>query len=83
MNKDLYIEFLESMLMKERKAFEPHIALGKKRVPKTVHNWTDEEKRMLMEMHNAKFSNKAIALRMSLRVKQVENMIYAIKQGRA
>lgn len=84
MNKDLYIEFLESLVEETRKKKEPvHMVLGKKRRQKTIHNWSEEDKRLLMEFHNSGFSNKSIAEAMDLRVKQVENMIYAIKQGRA
>jgi DNA-binding NarL/FixJ family response regulator len=75
-DKDLYIQFLESMVKKQNP--KPKDELAPRRVRNKAHHWTTAEKIKVMQLHEAGYTPSQIAPQLGLRTNQVANMIYSI-----
>lgn len=84
--KDVLIKLLlEKLQQKEQPLYLTAAAttMRKKRTSKTTHHWTRQDKMQALQMDAEGIDVKLIAQKLDLRRAQVENMIYALKNGRS
>ena len=80
MDKDLYIEFLETQLKKQRQEIVQQDGVTRPRKKRhKKHLWTAAEKLRLLQLHESGYEVSQIANMMNHRPNQVTNMIYSIK----
>ena len=76
-DKDLYIQFLESLVKNQAKT--PVVLRSvKTRSNKPHHKWSDAERERLLRLHSEGLKPSEIARIMGLRRQQVENQIYSL-----
>jgi DNA-binding CsgD family transcriptional regulator len=75
-DKDLYIQFLESLIKTKQQPTK--LTSVKIRTRKPRYIWTDEERERLLMLHSQGIKTREIARIMGLRSSQVENQIYSL-----
>jgi DNA-binding NarL/FixJ family response regulator len=75
-DKDLYIQFLESLVKNNHQTVKLTSVKSRKNKPRYV--WTDEDRERLLRLHSEGIKTAEIARIMGLRTSQVENQIYSL-----
>ena len=80
-DKDLYIQFLESLV----KNIEQPVKLTavRKRKNKPAYRWNDQSRQRLLKLHAEGIKSSEIARIMGLRTSQVDNQIYSLLRRNA
>lgn len=75
-DKDLYIQFLESLVKKQTPVVST--ATTRTRTRRPMHKWTDSERALLLELYSKGNTVAEIVQITGLRRSQVDNQLYTL-----
>ena len=75
-NKDLYIQFLESLVNNNQQP--ARLTAVRNRKNKPAYRWNEQSRQRLLNLHSEGIKSSEIARIMGLRTSQVDNQIYSL-----
>ena len=75
-DKDLYIQFLESLVNNNQQPVRLTAVRNRKNKP--AYRWNDQSRQRLLNLHSEGIKSSEIARIMGLRTSQVDNQIYSL-----
>ena len=80
-DKDLYIQFLESLVKNNQQPVR--LTSVGKRKNKPAYRWNEQSRQRLLNLHSEGIKSSEIARIMGLRTSQVDNQIYSLLRRKA